>query len=345
MTNDVEEQVREELAASAHGWIDRIDHDRVLTDGRRALRRRSLRRAAMVTGAVAAIAVLGWAGLASGFGRSATPAVVATPSPAPSTVALNRVTFDLSGVRGANYARLEITLTTDGTLWMSGMATDGDVRFTSSIEALYASTHGVMTDVGVPVVVGLIPGTPRWIMPVTTGSTGVVSDVRRLPAGDESVYLVVFGSGKAPRLAGVCWGGVDGEVHESSGTSLASTALDFDGHRGTFFFTDFEDVSRLMFHGDSGNSFSFEANGSRYRPYFSSEHDSAGARSMAVALLPWNATDPAVDLADPSATWTTLEVAGRTVVVVSGTSDTMAGMVRSMSYTDATDGRVTRPVR
>lgn len=345
MTNELEEQVREELATSAHGWTDRIDHDRVLADGRRALRQRSLRRVAVAAAAAVVAGALGWAGLAGALGRGAMPGVVATPSPAPSTVTMNRVTFDLTGVKGADYARLEVTLTTDGTVWMSGTDASGDVRFTTSIAAVYVTAHGATIDVGVPAVLGLVPGDPRWILPVTSGTAAVTTDVRKLPSGGQSAYLATFSSGGASQFDGVCWPGADGEVYQSDGSSPAHTDLDFDGHRGTFFFTDLNDRTRLTFHADSGNSFSFEANGSRYRPYFASAHDSAGTRSMAVALLPWNATDPAVDLADASATWTTLGVAGRTVVVVSGTSDTMAGMVRSISYTDEADGPVVQRVR
>lgn len=343
--NELEEQVRDELTTSAHGWVDRTDPDRVLAEGRRALRQRSLRRLAVAAAVAVVAGAIGWAGLASGFGRSATPAVVATPSPVPSTVTMNRVTFDLTGVRGADYARLEATLTTDGTLWLSGTDASGDVRFTTSVEGVNASDlNGITIDVGVPAVVGLIADNARWIEPVTSGQATLTSEVRKLPEGDFSVYLVVFEAGTASQFKGVCWEGADGEVHQSDGVSIAHTDLDFDGLRGTFFFTDLKGVNQLTFRSDTGHSFSFEGKGSHYRPYFSAESDSTGTRSMMVALLPWNATDASVDLADPAASWTTIEVAGRTVVVVSGTADTMAGMVHSISYTDEVDGPVVQAV-
>ena len=345
MTNELEEQVREELATSAHGWTDRIDHDRVLADGRRALRQRSLRRVAVAVAAAVVAGALGWAGLAGALGRGAMPGVVATPSPAPSTVTMNRVTFDLTGVHGADYARLELTLTTDGTVWMSGTDASGEVRFTTSIAAVYVTAHGATIDVGVPAVLGLVPGDSRWILPVTSGTAAVTTDVRKLPSGGQSAYLATFSSGGASQFDGVCWAGADGEVHPSDGSSTAHTDLDFEGHRGTFFFTDLNDKTRLTFRGDGGGSFSFDSKGGGYRPYVASERVGTSTRSMLVALLPSNATNPSVKVADPSVIWTTLDVAGRTLVVVSGTSDTMAGMVRSISYTDEADGPVIQRVR
>jgi hypothetical protein len=341
---DLEDRLRDELRTSAGAWEDRLDQNHVLDDGRRALRTRALRRIASVTAAAVVVAGLGWAGLSGRLTGTAPTVVAATPVPsANATAAVPAIaTFELPGTIAADYDTLTVSFSGDR-IYVSGLNAEGVVTYTASVPALEVYKHRLTLDLGVPAVVGVFPGAATWVDPAVTGDHTVVSAVQVTSGG--SVYLVAFGTGQPSALKGVTFGTAEGQVEEDSGEVLVHTDLDFAGHRGAFYFSDQTGTRRLAFHSEDGNSFAFDVTGSAVRPHFSATGTGQGRRSMVVAVLPWNATEPDVEVAEPGATWTQVDVAGRTVVVVAGTADTMTGVARSISWTDEVSGRVTQKIR
>lgn len=344
---ELDERLRAELQELREQEVDLGVHlEAVINLGRRRRGRRQLRGAISLVAAAAAIAVIALplASSLAGTGRS----VPAAPGPGPASAAANTTqsaTFDLSGYGlGDDYAAVEVEARRTGpsvaaTISQFNQAGMMLAQFTGPLtnpdEAAALSVAG-------RVEIGLLNGVARWVAP--RGSTPGVQLLHKELAGPmATVYVMVFPEKvTTSSYPDVFWQDGSGTVRAGVARVVPSTEVDAAGRTGTVYLD--TDLDVFGFVQSDGNSWSFAASEAdqRTRCYFAGEETAGGWDSLVLCLLPPGAQDPEPELVDATKVAAT-EVGGRKVLVMPGSADSLKGIVKSVTYTNADGESVTDP--
>ena len=346
---DLEEQLRTELQGlRAHELDLGVAADDLIATGRRVRGHRRVRGAISLVAAAAAIAVVA-VPLIGMLPRTEQP-ILATPA-GPSTsagVGRTSVTFDLSQYDlGEDFASLGMSVQRVGervealaTLYdASGMvqAELGPAISPSADEALWYS-------VGRRVELGVISGVATWVAPRGLGPERMLV-TKDLPEVDATAYLAIAPEGETNEtktLPNILWQDRSGAVWSGAAGRLPSAAIDVAGHAGTAYLD--LGADEFGFAASTGNSWRFKASeaAKRTRCYFSGEQLNGKWDAVVFCLLPPGAQNPEPELADATK-HALADVGGRKLLVMPGSVDSIRGIVKSVTYTNADGRTVTDP--
>jgi len=350
---DVEEQFRTEVQQLPQIMqLDLgVDADALLAAGHRVRRTRTLRRAVSGVATVLTVGLLSYGVIAH-----RTVAGIPEPAQAPSkmtsapTDGTASATLELRDKkRTGPYQKIALTVTRAGNdLKTTAELYDGDgmLLATEAMLSRMDDPYGTV-QMGVDPLWGMIPEVAGGISLAVEAQKGRIwSEYLVLERIGVTVYAAGFDeAADAAKLATVVWQDKDHRVHQFDDTVLSTWLVDFDGHQGYFYVE--PQVDSFGYHDEGGNGFSFPLSGAdaAVRFYYSGVGGNGKMEAMVVGLIPPFASDPAVTVAMPSVKWTTLDLGNRTLVVASGQSDTLAGLVKSVTYTDAKGRRITQSVK
>ena len=350
---DVEERFRSEvqhLPQAVHLDLG-VDADALLAAGHRLWRTRALRRAASGVAGVIAISLLSFSVIAD-RAPTGVPEPAQSPSPTASaaTDGTASATFELpdGGLTGRQQT-LTFTVTRRG----EDLTTETVLYDRDGTRLNHETTQSRTGDLpgtvqsGSDPLWGMVPAVaPGLSVTVNDPQGRIRSDYRVLQPIGVTVYVADFDQpADAAKIARITWPGRNGEDPQAPDRGPVTAAIDFNGHQGDFYLQ--RHLDTVGYAGRDGNGFSFRISeaDSAARFMYSGAGTGATMWAMVVALLPPLAGHPTVAVAHSDVTWTTVHLGDRTLVVASGRSDTLAGLVKSVTYTDAGGKRVTQSVK
>ena len=350
---DVEAQFRSEVQHLPQAvYLDLgVDADELLAAGHRLWRTRTLRRAASGVAGVIAVSLLSF-GVIADRALTGVPEPAQSPSPTASaaTDGTASATFELpDGGRTGRNQTLTFTVTRRG----EDLTTETVLYDRAGTRLNHETMASRMGDLagtvqsGSDLVWGMVPAVASGLsLSVNDAQGRIRSEYRVLQSIGVTVYVADFDEpADAAKPARITWPGRNGEDPLSPDRGPVTVAIDFDGYQGDFYLQPHLDT--VGYAGRDGNGFSFRISeaDSAVRLMYSGAGTGGTMWAMVVALLPPLAGHPTVAVAHSDVTWTTVHLGDRTLLVASGRSDTLAGLVKSVTYTDAGGKRVTQSAK
>lgn len=365
--DDREARMHAGLTQLAEPMAEVPDLEQVVARGRQLRQRRRIAGIAVGTAAMLVVAAgLGTVLNSSIFANGGQVPVVATPSPVPSTSALQigvgateeaHIALPSNGLKSGVYdVRFVATRTATG-IDLKVTLISPSSSFNTELTNQDRNPAGFDLEEGLRV--GLLTDRVSWFSPVDDkdlfGSVGYTAE---LPDFGATVFVVAPQDGSTlDNLAALTWRGSDGQMRsvETSGDSPPSAAADMPsaqftvgGHEGALATLEHHDLLVLVDY--DGFGYSMNVRDAQGNCRFAGSSDKAVGeaevwQSLAICPLPIGATQITPILAPGVSGWKLVTVGDRPVLVIPSDKGKLAQIVTALRYTDGAGKPVETKVR